>query len=415
MSRLARADLIIENAAELLTCRAGAADLIGVVRGGSLAVAGERIVEVGPAHVVSQRIDRSGARVLDASGQVLMPGFVDCHTHVVFAGSRVDEFAARLRGVDAATLAAQGLPVGIAGTAAQTRAAGLDQLVEETSARLREMLDWGTTTVESKSGYGLETDAELRILEAGMRLDELQPIDIVNTFLGAHAVPAGVSRDGYVDRVVQEMIPRVAAEGLAAFCDVYCEEGFFTVDETARILGAGVLHGLRPKLHMDAYTRTGAAMVAVNVGCISVDHLNFTQHDELRAMGDAGITAVVMPGLDLSVGHPKPASARTMLDNGIPVALATDMCPSCWLPSMQFVIGLACRSSGMTVPEAIRAATLDAARAIGREDEIGSLETGKLADIIILDVARHEDLAYRIGRNAVATVVKRGTVVREQA
>ncbi len=414
MSRLARADLIIENAAELLTCRAGSDDLIGLVSGGSLAVAGERIVEVGPAHVVSQRIDRSGARVLDASGQVVMPGFVDCHTHVVFAGSRVDEFAARLHGVDTATLAAHGLPVGITGTAAQTRAASLDELVEETSARLREMLDWGTTTVESKSGYGLETDTELRILEAGRRLDDLQPIDIVNTFLGAHAVPAGICRDDYVDRVVQEMIPRVAEEGLADFCDVYCEEGFFTVDETARILGAGVLHGLRPKLHLDAYTQTGAAMVAVDVGCISVDHLNFTQHDELRAMGDAAITAVVMPGLDLAVGHPKPASGRTMLDNGIPVALATDMCPACWLPSMQFVIGLACRSSGMTVPEAIRAATLEAARAIGREDEIGSLETGKLADIILLDLPRYEHLAYRIGRNAVATVVKRGTVVRER-
>jgi imidazolonepropionase len=407
------ATLIVDNAAELVTCRAGADDVIGCIPRGSVAVAGERIMRVGTAPEVRSMVDGTGARVIDATGKVVIPGFVDPHTHVVFAGSRVDEFAARLRGEDDEELARSGVAVGILGTAAETRTATDDRLKAEGSSRLSEMLEAGTTTVESKSGYGLETEAELRSLQVSRWLGHSQPADLVETFLGAHAIPSDRPRAVYIDEIVKETIPKVAEEELAAFCDVYCDDGYFTVVETARILGAGLEHGLKPKLHLDAYSHTGAARLAAELGCTSVDHMNHTGKEELRLLRDAGTIAVLMPALDLAVNHPRPVDARPILEIGMPVALATDMTPACWLTSMQFVIALACRVSHLTVPEAIRAATLNAARALSLDDEIGSIEPGKLADILILDIGRHEDLAYRLGRDAVQVVIKRGTVAIE--
>ncbi|MBX6341298.1 MAG: imidazolonepropionase, partial [Thermomicrobiaceae bacterium] len=378
-------------------------------------VRGERIVAVGPASEVAASVDRGAVRVIDAAGKVVLPGFVDCHTHLVFGGSRVDEYVARAAGEDLAPLERAGLPVGITGTVRETRDLGVDALVELALPRLAAMLRAGTTTVESKSGYGLTTDAELRMLAANRRLAELQPVEVVSTFLGAHAVPPGVPRERYVGTVVEDMIPRVADEGLAEFCDVYCDEGYFTVDDTRRILEAGLARGLRPKLHLDQYSHTGAARLAAELGCVSVDHLNYTPPEEQRLLAAAGVVAVVMPGIDFAVAHPRPIDARALLAQELTLALATDFCPGCWLPSMQLVIALACRLQGMPVAEAVRAATLGAAQALGRGDAIGSLEPGKQADLLILDLPRYEDLAYRIGENAVETVVKRGRVVLEPA
>ena len=244
---------------------------------------------------VAANIDITDATILDASGKVVIPGFVDCHTHVVFGGSRVDEYVARLTGGDLDALRQRGLPVGIAGTVQATNALSIDGLVEQTLPRLRAMLEHGTTTVESKSGYALTTDGELRMLEANRRLAALQPIEIVSTFLGAHALPPDRPRDHYVDEVIQEMIPRVAEDNLAEFCDVFCEEGYFTLAETERILRAGLDHGLAPKLHLDQYSHSGAAPLAAALGCASVDHLNFTTPDELRLLADAGVVCVPLP------------------------------------------------------------------------------------------------------------------------
>jgi imidazolonepropionase len=406
--------LLIEHAAELLTIAPDSPDRIGKIVDGSILVAGDRIVAVGPAHEVGRDVDRSNVRVVDARGKVVLPGFVDCHTHLIFGGSRVDEYAARVAGRDLSDLARAGVPVGITGTMQATRALSVDQLTEQALPRLAEMLQMGTTTAESKSGYGLSIDSELRMLRANQQLARLQPVELASTFLGAHALPPDQPRERYVEQIIAEMIPRVAEEQLAEFCDAFCEEGYFTFDETRRVLEAGIAHGLRPKLHLDQYRYSGAALLAAELKCVSVDHLNFTPPEEVKRLAGAGVAGVIMAAIDFAVAHPQPIAARGLLAEGLTLGIATDCCPGCWLTSMQFVIALACRLQGLPVEEAIRAATLGGAQAIGRQERIGSLEPGKQADVLIVDVGRYEDLAYRLGRNTVETVVKRGQVVVER-
>ena len=393
-------DLVVTGASELLTCAGDASDLIGLVPGGGVAITNGRIVAVGDVSAF-----RAG-RVVDARGGVVMPGFVDAHTHVVFGGTRVDEYAAKVSG----QAPRPGVPVGITGTVATTRAASGEQLLAESSARVREMLRQGTTTLESKSGYGLDSAHEIRLLETNQRLNETLPVDIVSTYLGAHAFPVDMPRERYVDEVV-DLIPEIAARGLAEFCDVYCDEGYFDLAQTERILSAGLEAGLRPKLHLDAYGHTGAASLAIELGAVSVDHLNFTTDAELRALADAGVAGVYMPCLDFAVAHPNPLDPRRLVDAGMELALATDVCPGCWVTDMQLAVALACRTGGLSVAQALRAATHGSARALGRQDTIGSLTPGMQADLIVLDVPRHEDIAYRIGHNAVTTVIARGSVV----
>lgn len=404
-------DLLVVNASELLTVAAGAPDPLGIVAGGAVAVAGGRIVDVGTTGAVLARVDATRARTIDARGRVVMPGFVDCHTHVVFAGSRVDEYTARLTGGDLDALRAAGVPVGIAGTVAQTRAAGAEGLLAETLPRLREMLAAGTTTVESKSGYGLNLETELAQLRVNRALTARQPAEIVSTFLGAHAIPDEMPRRRYVDLIVEEMLPRVALERLAEFNDIWVDPGAFTLDETRRMLAAGARWGLKPKLHLDQHGHTGAAALAAEFGCTSVDHLNHTTLHEMRAMAAAGVTAVALPAIEFATALQPPVDCRRIIESGMTLALATDICPGGWVPSMQLVIALACRLYRLSPAEAIRAATLGAAYAVAREHEVGSLEPGKRADLLILDIARHEELAYKIGRNAVETVIARGRVV----
>jgi imidazolonepropionase len=408
------ADLLIIDAAELLTCAAGATDLIGRVPEGSVAIANGRILAAGPSAEVAATVDTSRARTIDASGRVVLPGFVDCHTHVLFGGSRVDEYVAKVIGADLDAVRATGAPVGIRGTVERTRSMSVDELAESAMSRLHEMLAAGTTTVESKSGYGLTVESELKLLRANRRLADSLPLDMVSTFMGAHGVPDGVPRERYVAQIIDEMLPRVVEEGLAEFVDVWCDVGLFTIEESRRILEAGHDHGLKSKIHLDQLSHTGAATLAAELRCTSVDHLNHTPPDEIRLMADAGVVAVAMPGIDFATAHQPPVDCRRIIDNGMTLALATDICPGGWIPSMQLIVALACRLHRLSPAEAIRAATLGAAQAVAREDEIGSLEPGKVADCLILDVSRHEDLAYKIGRNAVETVIKRGEVVLER-
>lgn len=396
-------DLVLTGAAEILTCAGDAPDLVGRITGGGVAVDAGVVVAVGD---VSRF---SGRRTLDADGGVVMPGLVDAHTHVVFGGSRVEEYAARVAGLEPPA----GAPVGIVGTTEATRACTTEQLVAQARGRVAEMADHGTTTLESKSGYGLDPAAELRILLASQRLDRDLPVEVATTYLGAHAFPRDLEPGDYVDAVVGQ-IPEVAARGLAEFCDVYCDEGYFDLAQTRRILEAGLAHGLRPKLHLDAYSDTGAADLAIELGAVSVDHLNHTPDRDLARLAEAGIVGVYMPCLDYAVGHPRPVRARALVDSGMEIALATDICPGCWVLDMQLAIAMACRSGGLTVAEATRAATYGAARSLGREARIGSLEPGKQADLVVLDLPSYEHLAYRIGRNSVTTVVKAGRIVKER-
>ena len=274
------------------------------------------------------------------------------------------------------------------------------------------MLRYGTTTLESKSGYGLSLGQEVKMLKVNSWLQANQVVDIVSTFLGAHDFPPHVTRERYLDELEFEMIPFVAQNHLAEFCDVYCDEGYYTVAETARILNAGRDAGLKPKIHVDAYANIGGADLAAELPVISADHLNFTQPPEMKKLADAGVTGVVMPGLDFSVRHPRPFNARAMFDEGMTLALATDMCPGCWVESMQFVMQLACRLYEFSPAEALLAATLGGACAVGLDEDRGSLEPGKLADLQIWDIPSFEDVIYRIGSNAVEAVVKRGHLIR---
>ncbi|MCO5177774.1 MAG: imidazolonepropionase, partial [Thermomicrobiales bacterium] len=318
---------------------------------------------------------------------------------------------AKIIGADLEALRATGAPVGIVGSVAAVHELGVEGLVRETLPRIEEMLLAGTTTIESKSGYGLTTDSELAMLRVNRELASRASVDIVSTFLGAHAVPHGSSRADYVDLVVNEMIPRVADEQLAEFCDVYCEPGYFEPDDTERILEAGLAAGLRPKVHVDQYSHTGAINTVARLRCVSADHLNYTTEAEMRRLAEAGVVGVLMPSIDFAVDHPRLADGRSMLDAGMTIALATDICPGGWMPSMQLAIALGCRYYRLSPAEAILAATIGAAAAVDRAGVVGSLTVGKQADVLVLDIERHEDLAYRFGRNAVRTVVKNGAVV----
>jgi imidazolonepropionase len=403
----AAVDLVITNIGVLLTCASDAPDLIGRIETSAVAIADGEIVAIGSI----DEIDTTGVTTIDASGRVVMPGFVDCHTHVIFGGSRVDEYAAKLTGADLDSLREKGVPIGITGTMRETTALSVEQLAAETLPRLREMLAHGTTTVESKSGYALTVEGELRMLEANRLLAQEQSAEIVSTFLGAHALPDDRTREHYVAEIIEEMIPEVAERHFARFCDVYCEEGYFTLAETEQILRAGLDAGLLPKLHLDQYSHTGAAMFAAEIGCVSVDHLNYTTPDEIAILAKAGVVGVPLPALDFAVGHQRPVDGKALIDGGLEIALATDICPGCWLPSMQLTIALAGRLARLSPAQAIRAATIGAAKAVGMAERIGSIEIGKQADLLLLDTDRHEDLVYKLGHNAVDVVIKKGAVV----
>lgn len=403
-----KADLVVSGSAEVITCAGTTGDPLGRIRNGAVAIAGERILHVGSADGLSGHVDVTDAIVLDARGGTVAPGFVDCHTHLVFGGSRVDEYVAAVTGrmVD---FQRERPVTGILATVALTRAGSVEQLTAEAAPRMQAMFEHGTTTIESKTGYGLTLQDELKMLEVNRRLDADHPVDVVSTFLGAHAAPPGRSSKDYVREVVEQMIPAVAELGFVSFCDVYCDHGYFSAEESRTILEAGLDAGLGAKIHADAYSAAGGAELAAELGATSADHLNHTEVPAMVRLAERGVVGVVMPGLDFAVGHSRPFDAAAMLASGMTIALATDLCPGCWIESQQVVMALAARLYGLPPAEALLATTVNAARAVGLDDR-GSLEPGKLADLQIWDVSTYDELAYKIGRNAVTTVVKRGRV-----
>jgi imidazolonepropionase len=406
---LPTADLLITNAAEILTCVPRQGDWAGKIPGGSIAIAGERILAVGSAKQVTSQVKiTTKTHRLDASDKVIAPGFVDSHTHLVFGGSRLREYAARLT-LSADQVKAMGIPVGILATVAVTRQESEAALQSSAGSRLEEMFRHGTTTVEIKSGYGLNVEAELKMLAVNRQLDQTLPIDIFSTFLGAHDFPPDSTRQRYIDMVIREMIQRVADAKLATFCDVYCDDGYYSLEESRRILEAGLAAGLKAKIHTNAYSDIGGAGLAADIGVISADHLNYTKPEAISRLAQAGVTGVVMPALDFCVRHPRPFDARGMIDGGLILALATDLCPACYVMSMQIVMALACRLYQLSPEEALWAATAGGARALGLEDR-GALNPGLLADLQIWDSPTGQDVVYRIGHNSVETVIKRGEV-----
>ena len=409
------ADLVISGSAELVTPDPATPGVVRRIMGGTVAIAGERIVATGTAAEVEAAVDVSQAEPLDAAGGLVLPGFVDCHTHLLFGGSRAREYAARLCRDPAAleSLESLGVPTGIAASVEMTRAASDEELLVTATGRLDSMLAQGTTTAESKTGYGLSTEQELRLLLLNRRLDAGHPVDVLSTLMAAHDFPPGTSparREAYVNSIIEDVIPAAAETGAAEFNDVFCDEGFFTVEQARRVLEAGVSAGLKPKIHTDQYSHLGGAELAADLAVVSADHLNFASDDDLARLAGAGVTGVLMPLIDFAVAHPRPVDARRWIRAGLPIGLATDLCPGAWAVSMPLAMQFACRLCALTPEQALWAATAGAARAVRRDDR-GVLEPGYLGDVVVIDVPHLEELIYRIGHASVTGVVKRGRIV----
>jgi len=402
-----KVDILIKNANELITLKGPNSPRkrkemrdIGIIKNGSVAIKNGIIVGVG------KNLSYKAETVVDAKGKTVMPGFVDPHTHLVFSGSREFELDWKLKGLSYLDIKKKG--GGISYTVEKTRKASAAKLFDEARIRLDRMLSYGTTTCEAKSGYGLDTETELKMLKVQKKLDTTHPIDIVSTFLGAHAIPKEYSASEYVKIVTDEMLPK--ASKYAEFCDVFCEKGFFTPAQSKKILEEGKKHGLLPKIHADEIMDTGGASLAAEVGAISAEHLLMISDKGIRDMAKKGVIGVMLPGTPFCLMLKDYAPARKMIDSGVPIALATDLNPNCYVENMQFMIQLACFNMKMTPAEAICASTFNAACAIGRQDEVGSLEKGKQADIIVLDCPNHLHIPYHFGVNLVETVVKKGEI-----
>jgi imidazolonepropionase len=411
------ADFVIEHASLVATCagpapRRGAAQRdINAIRDASIAAHQGVIVYVGPASDAEQQLDLHDEAVrLDARGCTVVPGFVDPHTHLVFAGDRQDELHRRLAGATYETIAAEG--GGIKKTVALTRAASAKELADAARPRLDEMLAAGTTTGEVKSGYGLTTESELAQLRAIRDLNRTHTVDIVPTFLGAHDIPAEFTsrRADYVTCIVNEMIPRVAAEALAEWCDVFCDVGYFTPEESIAILEAGKRAGLKPRIHADQLATSGGCRAAAHVGARSADHLVHVDESEADALASANVCAVLLPIAAFYLKLDRFAPARMLIDRDVPVALATDVNPGGgFSPSMPVAMSLACFDMDMTLEESLVASTLNAAWSLDRADSVGSLEVGKLMDAVIVRGSLTELL--RVGTNTIRNVIKRGRIV----
>jgi len=394
---------------------------VGIIEDGAVAVQDGQILAVGPS---AELLARYAARTtLDAAGKVVTPGFVDAHTHVVYAGDRVAEFEMRIKGATYMEIMAAG--GGIVSTMRAVRAATAAQLAAETHARLDEMLALGTTTAEVKTGYGLSVKAELKLLRAIAQLHDDHPMTLIPTFLGAHAVPPEYQgrTDAYVDLVVNEMIPAAASwrasssfvrEKTPFFCDVFCEAGVFDAAQSRRVLEAGRAHGMTPKIHADEFENLGGVALAVALRATSVDHLDVTPKEEFARLAASDTVGVVLPAVNFNLGGCHFADARGLIDAGVVLALATDINPgSAPTPSMPMVMAIATRYQKLLPAEALNASTINAAYAVGLGHRIGSLQAGKRADILILATSDYRHLAYEFGKNFVATVIKEGKVVIE--
>jgi len=367
---------------------------LAIVRDGGMLIRDGRIAIVGPGIEIER--NSGDAEVIDARGKVVLPGFVDAHTHLVFAGNRLDDFECRARGETYEQIAKAG--GGIWSTVEKTRAASETDLLLETRRHADWFLRCGTTTVESKSGYGLTVEDELKILRVMRRLNQETALEIVPTFLGAHAVPRKMNTNEYVDLVINEMLPQVTSEDLAEFCDVFCERNYFNLEKSRRILGAAKKRGLKLRIHADQLSNSGAAKLAAELNATTADHLEKTDEEGITALKSGRVQPVLLPGSVYALGSTYYPQAREMIEAGLGAVIATDFNPgSSPTASMPMILSLACTQMKMSPAEAISASTINPAYSLGRGDQIGSLEPGKLANFAIFDCEDYRELAYWFG------------------
>jgi imidazolonepropionase len=382
---------------------------LGIIRDGGMLIGDGKIDIVGPSDEIEKKA--GDAQIVDAGGRVVLPGFVDAHTHLVFAGNRLDDFERRARGETYEQIAKAG--GGIWSTVEKTRATNEADLFAQAKEHANWFLRCGTTTVEAKSGYGLSVENELKILRVMQRLNEETPLEIVPSFLGAHAVPRDMSADKYVDLVINDMLPRVASEKLAKFCDVFCERDYFDIEQSRKILTEAKRLGLKLRGHVDQLTNFGGAKLMAELGATTADHLEKTEEQGIAALKAAGVQPVLLPGSVYALGSTSYPRAREMIEAGLAVVLATDFNPgSSPTISMPMVLSLACTQMRMSPAEAITASTINAAYSLNRGDKIGSLEPGKLANFSIFDCEDYRELAYWFGFSQAHSVYLRGERVR---
>jgi imidazolonepropionase len=388
---------------------------VGVIRDGAILVRNGMIVAVGPSSKVEKLTESKKAERVDVGGRVVLPGFVDAHTHLIHAASRAEEYELKIRGASYEEIARKG--GGILNSVRKLRAATAEELKNRARGFLGQFAENGTTTIEAKSGYGLDVISELRILSLHKELNTEQPLEIVSTFLGAHVVPeefrgkSGGTRQ-YLQLLTEELIPEVAEDGLAEFCDVFCERGAFSVADSRRVLAAGKARGLVARVHAEQLSHTGATRMGMEMNAASCDHLEYLQAADIRALGKSRTVATLLPGCDFHLGLDRYAPARQLIDAGAIVALATDFNPGTSPTlNMAMILSLACSLLRMTPAEAIAAATINAAYSLGREKRIGSIEVGKQADLAVFEVADYREIPYYFGVNTCWMTMKRGEIV----
>lgn len=413
--------LLISGASQIVTVRGRGPrrgkqlSNLGIIRDGAILVRDGVIAAVGPTSKIEKLKEAKKAEKVDVGGRVVLPGFVDAHTHLIHAASRAEEYELKIRGASYEEIARKG--GGILNSVEKLRAATAEALKRRARRFLELFAEYGTTTIEAKSGYGLDLTSELRILSLHKELDAEQPLEIVSTFLGAHVVPAefrGKPRGTrqYLELLEEQLIPEVAENGLAEFCDVFCERGAFSVRESRRVLEAGKSHGLAPRVHAEQLSNTGATRMGIELGAASCDHLEYLHPADIGALGKSKTVATLLPGCDFHLGLSKYVAARELIDAGAIVALATDFNPGTSpTMSMPMILSLACSQLRMAPAEAIAAATINAAYSLRRDERIGSIEGGKQADLGVFEVADYREIPYYFGVNTCWMTMKRGEIV----
>jgi imidazolonepropionase len=415
-------DLLIRNARQLITLKSTQTgprtdthmEDLGIIEDGAVTISESRIVAVGQTKKVLKQIQTDDkTKVVDAKNKVVLPGFVDCHTHPVFAATREEEFDMRVRGKSYQEIAAAG--GGIKSSVKTLRSKSKQELIEFALPYLDRLLSYGTTTVEAKSGYGLSLEDEIKMLEVIGELNRLHPIDLIPTFLGAHEVPPEYKdkKIEYIDLIINQMIPEVAKRKLAVFCDIFCEKGVFDIEESRKILTAAKEHGFKLKLHADQLSTLGGSKLAAELEAVSADHLEFIDDEGIQMMKDAGVIGVLLPGASFGLGMKEYPPAQKMIDQGLPVALATDFNPgSSFTESMPMIMSLSCLMMKMTPAETVTASTINSAYAVDKANEVGSIEEGKKADLVIWNVQNYKEIPYHYGVNLVDQVIKNGKAIK---